>query len=163
MCEQVCGGWLSYIINLVPRKFDLSFPIYVLLDLEMLSASIEIIYSVQVVLRVRFAERRNFPFSTSKAGLRHKNRWYVKLDLSLLMKHWTVPSRDPGCFSETGKVSFPDNSGLLTISLHILLHDRQTAAHATTFFRAGHVLSLSSNLLITSYSSSGGRLAQRQF
>lgn len=46
----------------------LSFPIYVLLDLEMLSASIEITYSVQVVLRVRFAERRNFPFSTSKAA-----------------------------------------------------------------------------------------------
>lgn len=48
-------------------EFYLSFPIYVLLDLEMLSASIEITYSVQVVLRVRFAERRNFPFSTSKA------------------------------------------------------------------------------------------------
>jgi len=34
----------------------------------MLSASIDIIYSVQVVLLVRFAERRNFPFSTSKAA-----------------------------------------------------------------------------------------------
>lgn len=30
-------------------------------------------------------------------GLRHKKRWYVKLDLSLFMKHWMVPSRDPGC------------------------------------------------------------------
>lgn len=40
-----------------------------LLDLEILSASIEIIYSVQVVLRVRFAERRNFPFSTNKAAV----------------------------------------------------------------------------------------------
>jgi len=34
----------------------------------MLSASIDIIYSVQVVLLVLFAERRNFPFSTSKAA-----------------------------------------------------------------------------------------------
>jgi len=39
----------------------------VLLDLEMFSASIEITYSVQVVRLVLFAERRNFPFSTSKA------------------------------------------------------------------------------------------------
>lgn len=46
----------------------LSFPIYVLLDLEMLSASIDIMYSVQVVRRVLFAERRNLPFSTSKAA-----------------------------------------------------------------------------------------------
>lgn len=65
------------------------------------------------------------------------------------------------CFRETGKVIFPENSGLLTMSLHISLHDLQTAAHATTFFRAGHVLSLASNLLITSRKSSGGRLAQR--
>lgn len=49
-------------------EFYLTFPMYVLLDLEILSASIEITYSVQVVLRVRFAERRNFPFSTSKAA-----------------------------------------------------------------------------------------------
>lgn len=46
----------------------LSFPIYVLLDFDMLSASMEITYSVQVVLRERFADRRNFPFSTSKAA-----------------------------------------------------------------------------------------------
>ena len=46
----------------------LSFPIYVLLDLDTLSASMEITYSVHVVLRVRFADRRNFPFSTSKAA-----------------------------------------------------------------------------------------------
>lgn len=65
------------------------------------------------------------------------------------------------CFRDTGKVSFPQNSGLFTISLHMFLQDRQTAAHATTCFRAGHVLSLSSSLLITSYSNSGGRLAQR--
>lgn len=45
----------------------LSFPIYVLLDLEMFSASIEITYSVQVVRLVLFAERRNFPFSTNNA------------------------------------------------------------------------------------------------
>lgn len=46
----------------------LNFPMYVLLDLDMLSASMEITYSVHVVLRFRFAERRNFPFSTSKAA-----------------------------------------------------------------------------------------------
>jgi hypothetical protein len=34
---------------------------YVLLDLEMLSASIEIVYSVQVVLRCLLAVKRNFP------------------------------------------------------------------------------------------------------
>jgi hypothetical protein len=37
------------------------------LDFDMLSASIDIMYSVQVVLLLRFAERRNFPFSTSNA------------------------------------------------------------------------------------------------
>lgn len=65
------------------------------------------------------------------------------------------------CFRETGKVIFPQISGPLTISLHILLHDLQTAAHATTCLRAGHELSLSSNLLITSKRSSVGRLAQQ--
>lgn len=44
---------------------------YVLLDLDMLSASIDIIYSVHVVLLVLFAERRNFPFSTSRAAGRN--------------------------------------------------------------------------------------------
>jgi hypothetical protein len=34
----------------------------------MLSASMEITYSVYVVLRVLLAERRNFPFSTNKAA-----------------------------------------------------------------------------------------------
>ncbi|KAJ0912926.1 hypothetical protein HanRHA438_Chr06g0279791 [Helianthus annuus] len=67
------------------------------------------------------------------------------------------------CFKETGKVSFPQDSGVGTISLHILLHDLQTAAQATTCFLAGHVLSLSSNLLITSKRSSGGRLAHLLF
>jgi len=71
--------------------------------------------------------------------------------------------KDLTCFRETGKVIFPENSGLLTISLHISLHVLQTAAHATTCFRAGHALSLASNLLITSRKSSGGRLAQRLF
>lgn len=69
----------------------------------------------------------------------------------------------PTCFKDTGKVSLPQNSGLFTISLHMFLQERQTAAQATTCFRAGHVLSLSSSLLITSYSNSGGRLAQRLF
>lgn len=67
------------------------------------------------------------------------------------------------CFRETGKVILPENSGLLTISLQISLHDLQTAAQATTCFRAGHVPSLASNLLITSRNSSGGRPAHRLF
>ena len=60
----------------------LSFPIYVLLDLEILSASIEITYSVQVVRLVLLAERRNFPFSTSKAAKKwaseHANEQYSR-------------------------------------------------------------------------------------
>jgi len=64
------------------------------------------------------------------------------------------------CFRETGKVIFPENSGLLTISLHISLQALHTEAQATTCLRAGHVLSLASNLLITSRSNSGGRPAQ---
>lgn len=46
----------------------LSFPIYPLLDLDISSAANDITYSVEVVLLVLFAERRNFPFSTSKAA-----------------------------------------------------------------------------------------------
>lgn len=69
----------------------------------------------------------------------------------------------PTCFSDTGKVSLPLDSGPLTISLHIILQDRQTAAHATTCFRAGHVLSLSSSLLMISCSNSGGKVAQQLF
>lgn len=75
----------------------------------------------------------------------------------LIIQEWRT------CFSETGKVIFPETSGLLTISLHISLHDLQTAAHETTCLRAGQVLSLASNLLITSCRSSGGRLAHRLF
>ena len=67
------------------------------------------------------------------------------------------------CFKDTGNVSLPQNSGLFTISLHIFLQDRHTAAHATTCFRAGHILSLSSSLLMTSYSNSRGKLAQQLF
>jgi hypothetical protein len=67
------------------------------------------------------------------------------------------------CFNEMGKVIFPQNSRLLTISLHISLHDLHTAAQATTCLRLGQVLSLVSNLLITSRRSSGGRLAHRLF
>jgi len=65
------------------------------------------------------------------------------------------------CFRETGKVIFPENSGLLTISLHISLHVLQTAAQETTCFLEGHVSSLVSNLSITSRSNSGGKLAQQ--
>lgn len=67
------------------------------------------------------------------------------------------------CFKDTGNVSLPQNSGLLTMSLHIFLQDWQTAAHATTCFRAGHVFSLSSSRLMISNSNSGGKLAQRLF
>jgi hypothetical protein len=67
------------------------------------------------------------------------------------------------CFRETGKVIFPLDSTMLAISLHISLQDLQTAAQATKCFRAGHVLSLSSNLLIISQRSSNGRLAHRLF
>ena len=46
----------------------LSFPIYVLLDFDMLFVSIKSTYSVQVVLRECFVDKRNFPFLTSKAA-----------------------------------------------------------------------------------------------
>lgn len=36
---------------------------YVLLDLEMLPESIDIVYSVHVVLRCLLADKRNFPLS----------------------------------------------------------------------------------------------------
>ena len=49
-----------------------------LLDLDMLSASILITYSVQVVLLVRLAERRNFPFSTIKAAKNPEYRSQMK-------------------------------------------------------------------------------------
>ena len=102
------------------------------------------------------------------------------------MKHWIVPSRGPGCqkkecisarlsvayrhwavehiptcFKAMGNVIFPENSGLLTISLHTSLHDLHTAAQATTFLREGQVFSLASSLRTTSNNNSGGRLAQR--
>lgn len=135
-------------------------------------------------------------------GLRQRNRWYVKLDLSLLIKHWMIPSRGPGwkakqtksqlsllshhkckvlfikkreiignkkvvicltCFRDTGNVSLPQNSGLLTMSLHIFLQDWQTEAQATTCLREGHVFSLSSSRRMTSKSNSGGKLAQQLF
>lgn len=58
-----------------PMHFNyLSFPIYVLLDLEMLSASIEIIYSVHVVLRFLLADKRNLPFSVSTAGPKNTDK-----------------------------------------------------------------------------------------
>uniref|UniRef100_A0A0A9F9R5 Uncharacterized protein n=1 Tax=Arundo donax TaxID=35708 RepID=A0A0A9F9R5_ARUDO len=75
------------------------------------------------------------------------------------MKHCITPSRGPGCLRDTGNVSFAQNSGVLTISLHISLHVLQTEAQATTSLRDGQLLSSSSNLFITSQSNSGGRLA----
>lgn len=71
-----------------------------------------------------------------------------------LVKNWNLT-----CFNETGNVILPESSGLWTISLHISLHDLQTEAQATTCLRAGHTLSLSSSLLITSRNNSGGRFA----
>lgn len=65
------------------------------------------------------------------------------------------------CLREMGKVSFPENSGLLTISPHISLHALQTPAQATTCLREGQELSLCSSRLMTSRRSSGGRLAHR--
>lgn len=93
------GGWVSYIANFVPRRFDLnaqchryisdrqrlendyvtsknnlvcmsqylSFPMYILLDLDIFSEFIYIVYSVQVGREVRFAHKRNLPLSTSTA------------------------------------------------------------------------------------------------
>jgi hypothetical protein len=69
----------------------------------------------------------------------------------------------PTCFRDTGNVSLPQNSGLLTMSLHIFLQDWQTEAHATTCFREGHVFSLSSSRRMTSNSNSGGKFAQQLF
>lgn len=77
--------------SILNTEIYLSLPIYVLLDLEMLSASIEITYSVHVVLRVRFAERRNFPFSTSKAaGITYR-----------IKKAMTVIFRESKCVDRT--------------------------------------------------------------
>ena len=45
----------------------------------MLSAPMEITYSVQVVRRFLFAERRNFPFSTSKAAILQAQNHYSRL------------------------------------------------------------------------------------
>lgn len=63
------------------------------------------------------------------------------------------------CLRDTGNVSFPQNSGFLTISLHMSLQVVQTEAQATTSLREGQLLSSSSNLFITSRSNSGGRPA----
>ena len=90
------GCWVSYITNFVPRRFDLkpngvikismaqsdekemmqhvkkrvylNFPMYMLLDLEVLSVFINIVYSVQVGRECLFANRRNLPFSATTAA-----------------------------------------------------------------------------------------------
>lgn len=85
---------------------------------------------------------------------------------AMQLKKWIYVNEvknKPTCFKETGKVSFPETSGLCTMFLHISRHALQTEAQATTFLRAGQLLSLASNLLTTSHSSSGGKLAQRLF
>jgi len=60
--------------SLAFQFYYLSFPIYVLLDLDMFSASIEITYSVQVVLRFLLADKRNLPFSISTADPHQKKK-----------------------------------------------------------------------------------------
>lgn len=59
-------------------------------------------------------------------------------------------------------MSDPHCSGVLTISLVIFLHDRQTNAQATTSLRAGQVVWLASTRWIISWSSSGGMFAHRR-
>lgn len=66
-CIRQAKDVLNVDFQLNPSIY-LSFPMYVLLDLDMLSASIDMIYSVHVVLLVLFADKRNFPFSTSNAA-----------------------------------------------------------------------------------------------
>lgn len=46
----------------------LTFPMYPRFDLDMLSAFSEMMYSVHVLFLLRFAEKRNFPFSTTNAA-----------------------------------------------------------------------------------------------
>jgi hypothetical protein len=58
-------------------------------------------------------------------------------------------------------VSFPDTSGVRTISFTTPLQLRQTPAHATTSRRPGHLASASSTLASTSRRSSGGSCAQQ--
>jgi hypothetical protein len=58
-------------------------------------------------------------------------------------------------------VSFPDTSGVRTISFTTPLQLRQTPAHATTSRRPGHLASASSTLVSTSRRSSGGSSAQQ--
>jgi hypothetical protein len=58
------------------------------------------------------------------------------------------------CLRDMGKVILPHSLSVFTTSLVTSRHDQQTAAHATTWRRAGHVVSLDSTLCITSSSSS---------
>lgn len=58
-----------------------------------------------------------------------------------------------------GKVKKPHCSGVLTSSLVISLHDRQTEAQATTSLLPGQHVSLASTLCIISKSNSGGKFA----
>lgn len=66
--------------------YYLSFPMYLLLDLDTLPESMEITYSVRVALRYLLADRRNFPFSSSTAT---RQREHV---VSQLYKHGSASS-----------------------------------------------------------------------
>lgn len=66
---------------------------------------------------------------------------------------------DETCLRDTGKVNRAHCWSVLTASLVAHLHDRQTAAQATTFLLSGHATSLSSTLCTMSKSSSDGRWA----
>lgn len=62
------------------------------------------------------------------------------------------------CLREEGKVILPLADGVLTISLVISLHRLHTQAQATTFWRCGHLSSLSSTRCMISPSSSGSNV-----
>ena len=51
----------------VSSSWYLIFPMYASVDLDILSAFIDIIYSVHVARQILFADKRNLPFSTSTA------------------------------------------------------------------------------------------------
>lgn len=60
-----------------------------LLDLEIFSASMDMTYSVQVVLRVLLADSKNLPFSTSNAAVKHQ------ISVTFLRKKKIIDSYQP--------------------------------------------------------------------
>jgi len=74
----------------------------VLLDRDILSASMDIMYSVEVVRRVLLADRRNFPFSTSTAA---ELSWHV-----IQHTHWPQKKKLPKRLYS--RFSIYNNSGI---------------------------------------------------